>query len=128
MDILKIMFFIFNLHYNAAFPEDYIPFPKPEAVPQTACWLGGYDGGNWLNIDSIVQKNNNMYLYAQVYSGYYGESLASGKFKLSCEDSLFDFDEKNVESVLNFYQEGKIFTLAVNQDGRYCAFILEENN
>lgn len=67
-------------------------------IPATSKWLGGKDGGKWVNI--IILPQNTIELF--VYNDFTGEKIAELVYESSCSK----INEKLVLEALNFYADG----------------------
>jgi hypothetical protein len=79
-----------------------IPTPeRPEAVPSSAVWAGGPDGGTWFDCGA---GGNNRWNQCTVYADVSGVVLESGKFQLQAEKRAARKDELKY----TFYTLGEI--------------------
>lgn len=70
------------------YPEIQAP-PKPSSVPETALWVGGPDGGVFLDISKITQQKYS----GSIYFDSTGEIWFQGEFKYTGDNS-FDVSAK----------------------------------
>ena len=108
----------FAIGYMVALSDTATPHAdeRPTIVPKTALWIGGLDGGNYIEVEKSNDDPINVY-QAKIYYDYeICELRYSGKLKLNNLEKGFDYKNPNVYSSF----DGDKLNL---QDGRYLSVI-----
>lgn len=72
-EMLYVFFaFISSCNLDSRVPE------KPAAVPETAVWAGGVDGGSWIDCGHLAEVDLH---YCRIYYDYSGEIWIEGIFR-----------------------------------------------
>lgn len=95
--------------------ESTLPPERPEAVPETAIWIGGADGGVFIEVSETDKEN----LYTgSVYHDHNGDVWYQGEFKYT-GDKAFEPDERSS------YRSWDGTVLYLSNQGRLIAQELE---
>ncbi|PHR59057.1 MAG: hypothetical protein COA44_02595 [Arcobacter sp.] len=119
--ILSFVFTIivsFSVGYMVALVDTATPYThkRPSIVPKTALWIGGLDGGNYIEIEKLIDDPINVY-QAKIYYDYeICELRYSGKLELNSLEKIFNY--KNPDIFSSF--DGVKLNL---QDGRYLSIV-----
>lgn len=84
---------------------------KPANIPQTSFWVGGLDGGVWVNLDE--KKSDTLYYFTIYFEN--GGIWEKGWFSPECV-----IKEQNLQGKIKFFDGTKI---EYNVNGKSCYFI-----
>lgn len=68
-----VLYFSVSINTNTGCP----PPEKPKNVPESAAWAGGCDGGNWIELVSIEEKE----LRFRIYRDWNGDLILDADFE-----------------------------------------------
>lgn len=108
----------FAIGYIVALKDTATPYTnkRPSIVPETALWIGGLDGGNYIEIQKLKDDPINVY-QAKIYYDYeICELRYSGKLALNNIENSFDYT--NPDTFSSF--DGVKLNL---QDGRHLSIV-----
>lgn len=90
---------------------------KPANISQTAFWVGGLDGGVWVNIDD--KKSDTLYYFTIYFEN--GDIWEKGWFKGDCI-----VKEKDIPQQMLAYDGEKIGHK--DSKGNYCSFRIQDKD
>ncbi|MFT5836105.1 MAG: hypothetical protein ACI9RG_000999 [Sulfurimonas sp.] len=103
--IILILLFIFSVSisfvigYIVALIDTAMPYEniRPSIVPETAFWVGGLDGGNYIELKKSNSDPINIY-DANIYYDYeICELQYSGKLEINNFEKDFNYSDVNVK-------------------------------
>ena len=98
-------------------PYDRV-WEKPENVPDSAVWVGGCDGGNWIELVDFKEDTIRFRLYAD----WNGELILDADFVYQKKDDT-RLTKANWDKYLNYFDGEVICTQIIRDDNRYCLLI-----
>ncbi len=75
------VFFVLQIEVETIEVKSEVPV-KPAGIPESAFWVGGIDGGDFIEINETDKSNKGLY-YVRVYNDYTGEIEYDGEMKYS---------------------------------------------
>ena len=97
-------------------PYDRV-WEKPENVPDSAVWVGGCDGGNWIELVDFKEDTIRFRLYAD----WNGELILDADFVYQKKDDT-RLTKANWDKYLDFF-DGESIATNIIRDNRYCHLI-----
>lgn len=93
------------------------PPRKKAAIPDTAVWIGGADGGEWISCEKKEEK-----FKCKIFDDYFGDLICEGEFSL-CEKNKLKNDKWIRTKLI-----GSNFTLNMSDIIGYDDLIIELKN
>ncbi|MEQ8578249.1 MAG: hypothetical protein RIC57_12100 [Balneola sp.] len=93
-------------------------FQRPKTVPEKANWVGGSDGGVW--IESYIRSDSSAVL--KIYS-HNGDILKNSEFILNKECRDVELSEEVLNSKMSAF-DGSSLLLSISRNDRLCTLVL----
>jgi uncharacterized protein len=94
--------------------ENNIP-KRPSSVPIDAFWVGGIDGGNWIIIEKLYDKDHKAKI--KIFDDYNGKLIMDNIFQLNCDSEL---DLKELKNEITNINGKQIYLRTLNGNKKYC--------
>ena len=89
-----ILYFSVSIKMGGGCP----PPEKPNVVPKSAAWVGGCDGGNWIELVSIEQEK----VRFRIYRDWNGDLILDADFEyIDCNE--FRLSKSNWTEYVSYY-------------------------
>ena len=90
---------------------------RPNGVPYNTFWIGGADGGQWYQIDSIDKRLSVAWI--KIYNDFSGELQINRQFNLHC-DSSTNIDLDSLKYSIDGFDGKRIYLINTDKNNRKC--------